>query len=85
MKFTFFLFDNGVCLPFNKENELNFKQKQKSNHEKLNFSVNKLQDFFLEKKQKTDIRVLTAFITLKKDRIYLSAIINAYASMNAYM
>ena len=32
--FTLLLFDSGVCLPFNKRNELNLKRNHKPNREK---------------------------------------------------
>ena len=47
--FTISLFDSGVCLPFNKGNELNLKRNHKSNLEKVNLSLNKPQDFSWKK------------------------------------
>ena len=41
VNFTFLLLNSGVCVPFNRGNEVNLKKNQKSNREKTNTRVNK--------------------------------------------
>ena len=43
------MFDSEVCLAFNKGNELNFKRKQKSNHEKNQLESEHILRRFLKK------------------------------------
>ena len=69
--FKLLLFDSGVCFPFNNGNIPNLKINHKSNRGKLKLSVNKFLTLFPEKKNrkisKNYIRVLTRFITPKKN------------------
>ena len=74
VNFPLLLFDIGVCLPFNKRNEVNLKKSQVKLQNKSNLSVDKFYAIFLKKRTKKSSRPILEsskrLLTLNNDNYH---------------